>query len=282
MIAMRLAVPVVALAVAAVAAVPDRRPARLRLSVARGALELVNSRDGQAAFDAPNMKPGDTAAGSLRVTNRGTSEARLFLRSAVPEGGSLADVLRVRVAEGSATVATGSFEEIAGCHDLGILARGSKRTFRFTATWPPASHDNAYAGSTVRADEHWFANEDGNGCVAGEEPAVAEHEVAGAVQLSASTRIVISHRRVALVRGHARVRLRCLGRRDAKCVGSIRLRPRGARTRFRIPAGRSRTVYVRVPWPLRRQRKAGALAVVENAARTMRTTRALTLISRRR
>jgi hypothetical protein len=290
MIATRLAVPLAALGVATFAVLPREHPGELRLSAARGGLELVNSRAGQAAFAAGNMKPGDTTAGTLTVTNRGSSEARLFLRSSQPMGrGALGDVLRVRVAEGRATVASGTLDEVAGCHDLGMLAAGSTRSFRFSASWPPGDRDNAYAGSTVRADEHWFANADGGGCVAG------QPKVADTIERSRAARLAISHRRVRLVRGRAKLRVRCLGEPGATCAGTIRLRARNrlvsrvttaagrARTSFEMPAGRVRSVYLPVPVAsratLRRRRKAVALAVIE-PARTppARVTRLVTLI----
>ncbi len=290
MIAARLAVPVAALGVAAFTALSGERPRELRLSAARGALELVNSRAGQAAFAAGNMKPGDATAGTLSVTNRGSSEARVFLRSSPPGGrGALADVLQVRIAEGRATVASGTLGEVAGCHDLGMLASGSTRTFRFSASWPAGDRDNAYSGSTARADEQWFANADGGGCVAG------EPQVADAPELPPNARLVVSHRRVRLVRGRANLRVRCIGERNGICAGTIHLRPRNgqasrvttaagrARIRFEVPAGRVRDVYLRVPpasrATLRRRRKAVALAVIEPARPTpTRVSRLLTLI----
>src|SRR4051812_24798804 len=103
---------------------PEAHPA-LRLTGARGPLVLSNSSEGRAILTAANLRPGQSVAGSVVLSNRGTAPARLVLRSSPPHGGRLAEVLRLTVSSGRRTVAAGGLRSLAGCHDLGALPAGA-------------------------------------------------------------------------------------------------------------------------------------------------------------
>jgi spore coat-associated protein N len=259
-----------ALAVAAMAAIPHRGTEPLLALTASGALRLDNSHDGAALLSAPNMRPGDSAAGAVTVTNRGADPVRLRLHSSVARGGPLGEVLLVSVGG----VAEGSLRELAGCHDLGTLAAGEARTYRF-AVRLPREVGNAYARTTASADERWVA---GAGC-------------GGPVAAASRARAAISHRRVALVGGRARLAVRCSGPAGERCTGSAALGARSWRSRrlfvasagrFDVAAGRAGTVDLRVPADsralLRVRGKAVAVATLRGPAGTRR--RLVTLIVR--
>jgi hypothetical protein len=169
-------------------------------------------------------------------------------------------------------VAEGTLGGLAGCHDLGTLRAGETRDYRFSARWPASGDDNPYGGSSASADLHW---ELGGECVPGS-PAEP-------------SRLTLSHRHVALVRGRARLRVRCAG---GACAGAIYLRPRaglrrraatsrGMRARFAVSGGQRATLYVPLPAAsraaLRKRHRAVALAVVEPEG-GKRVTRLVTLI----
>jgi hypothetical protein len=251
-----------AIAMAVLATLPRERPDLVL--TAGGALRLDNSRAGAAVLSAPNLRPGDSATGSVTVANRGDRPIRLRLQSSAPRGGALAEVLDVTIGG----VGGGTLDQLAGCHDLGSLPAGAARTYRFTARLPRAV-GNRYAGTSASADERWLA---GAGC----EPRVAA---------APPIRVTLSHRRVRLVGGHARLRVLCSG----PCQGTATLAPRSWRSRriFVARAARFRRggpVDVAVPPEsralIRSRGKAVALATLRGPWGVKR--RLVTLIARSR
>jgi hypothetical protein len=182
-----MATGVCALVCACVAAAPapqrDRAPT-LALSGAHGAMRLSNSHAGSAIVAADGMKPGDVAAGSVTVANRGEGVARLVLASSRPRdhpgpgGGRLSRRLEMRVSDlAGARHAEGAANAMAGCHPLGRLAAGQARTFRFEVRFAGGTRDdNAYARSAASIDESWIARRSG-GC--GAQEVLAEQRGSG-------------------------------------------------------------------------------------------------------
>jgi hypothetical protein len=139
------------------------------LSRAAGTLSLVNSRAGAAIFQAANMRPGQQASGSVRVTNAGTLGATLTV---APSGAPAAAdapsrllaarlqlaVLDVTDSVRPVTVYSGALAAL-GTVRLGALAAGAARDFLFVASLPggtPAS-DNLVQGASVTAGFAWTA-----------------------------------------------------------------------------------------------------------------------------
>ena len=281
-----LLVAAAALAVALVAAMPGRHAPALELTAAHGALRLDSSRPGAAILSSRNLVPGATADGSVSVRNAGSVPARLFLDSSAPDatagpnGGRLDDVLSVTVEDATAgtLVARGRLADLAGCHALGSLRPGESRAYRFTATFPKGSSDDAYAGARATVHERWIARDTDNGCG----PSVAA--------APGRARIVISHRRVRVARGRARVTLRCMGPAGARCQGTLRLSSTGFQSRraaaagtrgarFTLPAGAARAVRVRLPRSTRKRLERQGRAVA--LARAGSARRLITLVARR-
>jgi hypothetical protein len=284
----RLTVAAVALACAAVALWPRPTHPAIALRAAHGAIAVTNSREGRAILAAGNLRPGQSVAGSVAVTNTGRAPARLLLRSSLPRaargpyGGRLGDVLRVRLDDRvrARTVAAGRLADLAGCHDLGRLAPGATRTYALTATFPRGGRrDNVYARASVSVDERWTAS--AADC-AGRVPATPKPppEPEPQPQRRPRLEVLISHRRVLVRRGRTRLRLICLGTGRGRCRGSLQLRATGLESRLqRAAAGGTRfsaradgtdTIWVPLPRAsqrrMRRRGKAVALAIVRPAA----------------
>ena len=175
----RFAIVAASLALVAIAALPHDSPGGgVRLVAAHGALAMLNSRPGAAILDVPRIAPGESATGTVTITNSGRAPAHLYLDSGRPterrgpNGGSLVERLELTIArEGGERVARGTLASTAGCHDLGVAGRGEIRTYRFTVRMPDGggprtatSGDNAYAGSRAGVDEAWEELPRSGGC----------------------------------------------------------------------------------------------------------------------
>jgi hypothetical protein len=158
------ALALVAVAVVLLAPGEAHGTAEVELSRAAGTLSLANSRAGAAIFQADNMRPGQQASGSVRVTNTGTLGAALRLAPALSDpSGLLAARLRLVVsdvtdADRPATLYAGPLSAM-GTVAVGALAAGQGRDFLFVASLPagtPAS-DNPLQGSALAASFTWTA-----------------------------------------------------------------------------------------------------------------------------
>lgn len=254
-----------ALATAAVAlhTPPQRDAPRIELSAATGALRV--SRPDTAILAASNMRPGEAVESTVAVSNPSRAAVRLALVSGEPDG-ALAEVLQLSLDGGDTPAAGGSLRAFAGCHELGTLAPGAVRTFRFRAGWPRGDDDNAYAGARASVAERWVAS--AGGC--GGARAGGEGE---------PPRLVISHRRIGVHAGRAPMRVRCVpASADSRCRGSLELQPTGLEHRLRtayagvrldVPAGAARTLRPALPGAtrarLRRRPGAVVLAVAHPA-----------------
>ncbi len=132
-----------------------------------GNLSHSNSKDGSAILTASKMKPGDTATGSVTITNDGdlagtfTLSTSSLAETAVGTGGGhLADVLQLEIYEGTTEIYNGSIKSV-GTIALGTWAAEAAHTYDFTVTFPdggtPGSNstgDNIYkkAGMSIQFD----------------------------------------------------------------------------------------------------------------------------------
>jgi hypothetical protein len=132
------------------------------LSKSRGAVSIVNSRRGQAVLSAANMAPGQSVSGTVSLLNDGTASGTLalFARNLAsppgPGGGTLADVLEIRVQDltsGGSTVFEGPLDSLSTVA-LGGIGVGQRRTYLITAALP-AELGNEYAGASAQVDFVW-------------------------------------------------------------------------------------------------------------------------------
>lgn len=142
----------------------------LRLASATGAVQLSNSSDGRAVFNAADMRPGGEIRGTVTIGNPGTTAAAVQL-SRVPEnetpglgGGLLSQQLVLQVLD--VTVATSPVALYNGpLNGMPALSAGrfgpsQSRTFAFIATLPAEAADNAYQGAELSSGFAWDATAD--------------------------------------------------------------------------------------------------------------------------
>ena len=147
---------------------PGEGALQLRLAAANGSLTLVNSKEGTAIFRADAMRPDQPASGSVTITNTGTVNAALTLQPEDPSdvpgagGGKLSarldlEVVDVTLPAAPVTVYEGTLDQM-GPTDVGSLAPGASRTYRFAATLKgTGSADNAYQGAALTTGFRWNA-----------------------------------------------------------------------------------------------------------------------------
>ncbi len=149
-------------AAAQAASVHSVRSIDTRLSAARGAVSLSNSRQEGAILSATNIAPGDAVVGAVSVLNKGTGRGMLTLAATNLSNqgeAELATVLQLRIADltsGGATVFDGS---LGALHPLplGGIGNGHRRSYRLTASLPEKA-GNEYAGASVSMDFVWSAS----------------------------------------------------------------------------------------------------------------------------
>ena len=147
----------------------DRSP-QLKL-LADGALALSDSRDGAALLDVEDLAPGETAEGTVTITNDGSMPGVLSLGvfDLIDRPGAFGGGLSARLELAVEDITSGSdalvyvgtfsrFEEL----ELLPLAPGESRAYRFQVRLPDGgvpesagSGDNAFQGSSVSAGFEW-------------------------------------------------------------------------------------------------------------------------------
>lgn len=142
---------------------------------AKGALAIDQSRAGRALVRGRNLRPGQAVRGHAVVENAGDAPARITLSSrhlagvAGPNGGSLAEVLMLRVRKrtlhnsrrGPRTLYEGALGEMPPL-DLGTWGPGGVHEYTFRVELPDTgrpstatSGDNAYQGSSAEVGFVW-------------------------------------------------------------------------------------------------------------------------------
>ena len=110
------------------------------------------------------MKPGDTATGSVTITNDGDIPGTFTLTTSImtdaavaPYTGKLSDVLTLTIMDGATQVYSGPIKSV-GTITLpgGAWAAGVSHTYDFTVTFPdggapagPTLGDNSYKKATI-------------------------------------------------------------------------------------------------------------------------------------
>jgi hypothetical protein len=122
-----------------------------------GNLHHVNGKDGSAILTADKMKPGDTATGTVVITNDGDLGGK-FTLSTSNLTGELAQALRVKIEDQTAhsTLYNGPISAVPSL-DAGTFAAGEAHTYLFTVTFPDqgAAIDNTYKGKSMSIDFNW-------------------------------------------------------------------------------------------------------------------------------
>jgi hypothetical protein len=171
------AIVAVVLVCAGAGAARPGRPPQAILTQATGDLQLTNSQDGQAIFQASGLAPGGSVTGTVTLSNSGTFPGDLSLQqldvndSPGPGGGRLSSVVNLQIADVTGGSSIPVFSgQLGGLESrpLGAIGPGEARTFRFTATLPDT--DNAFAGSGLTVRYAWNATSTGGGPGPSEQP----------------------------------------------------------------------------------------------------------------
>jgi len=137
-----------------------------------GTLQMTNSKSG-AIVTLSNIRPGDSNAGTLTITNSGTLSADMYLSESNVTGAAFASDLQLKVEDTTlgTTVYSGSLSGMAatvsgsaaGIHlapNSGTQwAAGENHDFKFTVTFPnntvSTGADNAFQGAAASAQFDW-------------------------------------------------------------------------------------------------------------------------------
>jgi cell division septation protein DedD len=146
---------------------PPQGPA-FDLVDASGALQVTNSRAGEAIFHGDRLRPGQQVVGALTLTNTGEVRAALAVDAVVEEddagtqGGRLSNALWIVVSDvtdprAPFVVYDGQLSDM-GRLTFGGLAPTRQRSYQFALSLPSAgSADNAYQGAQVSLGLDWSA-----------------------------------------------------------------------------------------------------------------------------
>jgi spore coat-associated protein N len=123
---------------------------------ASGTLTMDNSKTDKAIFSATNLKAGDTAVGTVTITNTGTLQAayRLTEEATNPFTGNLLTLVITDTTNGN-VVYTGTLGQ-AGSIELGTWDAKETRTYEFRTTLH-IDADNDEQGKTATATYRWDA-----------------------------------------------------------------------------------------------------------------------------
>lgn len=165
---------VAALAVVVLVAATGPSGPELSLSGGGGPLSMMNSENG-AVLTVAGMAPGDTEVGTVTVGNTGSVPGDFTVSSTDLEdlpgtgGGRLSDRLQLSIAAAhpapavDETLFSGPLSAMERI-ELGWLAPGDARTFRFSVTFPdggtpssPMTGDNVYQGAQTSVGYRWDA-----------------------------------------------------------------------------------------------------------------------------
>ncbi|WP_205695895.1 hypothetical protein [Conexibacter sp. SYSU D00693] len=135
-----------------------------------GILKAGSDKDGQAILTASNLVPGQSATGSVTISNTGNVAGNGWKVAQAVTGttagddphsdasASLKDVAVLKVATGGTTVYEGTVAGFTGA-DLEAIPAGGSRQYDFTVTFPGSgANDNAYEGSSFTTSYTWSAS----------------------------------------------------------------------------------------------------------------------------
>ena len=110
--------------------------------VASGSLVQDNDKNGLAIYTGSNLKPGDTATGTVTVTNSGTLAGDFKLIETDSSNGFSDDMMTLRIVEtrgADSRVVYNDDIDDAGTIALGRFKSGETRTYSYVATFNSAA-----------------------------------------------------------------------------------------------------------------------------------------------
>ncbi len=218
----------------------DESRNRVRLTSSSGALKITNSREGQAILTAVPMVPGGTATGTVDLENSGdrAEELTLDAEEAVdtpgPGGGRLSerlllDVEDVTVADALKAVYSGGLTGFERT-DLGTLAKGADRTYRFVVTFAdggPNGADNAFQGSSASIGFEWtVATAAASACDRAKAQARAKAKARARAKARAKAKAKAKAKAFAHAKRKAQARARARAKRKARARARARSKAR--------------------------------------------------------
>ena len=133
--------------------------------VAAGSVEIDNSHDGTAIFTASGLVPGDSANGTVQISNTGSSSGNFSLTSsnivdtpATPPFSGKLDLLVEDVTNvGSPQTLYSGKLNAMGTIQLGKWSAGATHSYKLTATFPNGTpaEDNPYKNAKTTVDFVW-------------------------------------------------------------------------------------------------------------------------------
>jgi len=238
---------------------------------AEGSFAFTNSREGTPIFTASGIGPGDSASGTVEITDSGSEAAALTLTQHnlvdTPGGGGgvLSAQLTLRVTDVTApgapvSVYSGPLASMPP-QSAGTLAAGASRTFEFVASLPeagPATDQNSVQGASTSVGYSWTAGE----VPASPAPSLSQPP-SGSDPAQPQLRLAITRVQRAIRHGRLLVWASC--RSSCRIVASGRLQLSGAHTdtatklrlkhRPRFLAG-TQKLAIRIPHSLRQRLRA--------------------------
>lgn len=129
------------------------------VAVTSGTLRHTNDSNA-VTLRAENLKPGDTATGTVTITNAGTLDSTLTLRETSDSSTFLPGDLLLEIKKGTTLVWGGSFGTLDSTTklDLGALPVGASTTVTYTVSMP-ASAGNENQGKSASAGYEWVTTQ---------------------------------------------------------------------------------------------------------------------------
>jgi spore coat-associated protein N len=128
------------------------------VSVTSGDLIHTNSHE-NAVLTIDDMKPGDTATGTVAITNTGSIDSKLTFQESGDTSGFSAGALTLVIKQDGSTIYTGDFGGYTtGAQDVGDLDAGDASTFTFTVTLA-ANASNSDQNKAAAATYTWVTTQ---------------------------------------------------------------------------------------------------------------------------
>lgn len=128
-----------------------------------GTLSMSNDKAPGAILTASLMRPGDSATGTVTLSNTGDVPGQFsFTKTMVADANGLGGTLDLLIKENTTTIYTGKLSSAMGTIALGTWQPTATHTYTFTVSWPnnsPASDaaDTALMGKTCTYRFDWTA-----------------------------------------------------------------------------------------------------------------------------
>lgn len=135
-------------------------------SLAAASIQLSSSAPNQAIVAASGMSPGESRQGTIALANKGTAPGAVTLKASGLSGTALAAAIDFTLTD---TTGGGSVQKWSGklgsftSVDLGSLAAGGTRDYRFSLSWPSAANDASLQGATTSLTFQWNGSAKGEG-----------------------------------------------------------------------------------------------------------------------